>query len=91
MKTTVKITSGRFGRAKGNWDTAYSGEILEDGILVGTFSQKSTKEGYWPMTWKFRTSFAKDRFEALHPRLTISESIDAMISNKRPPSYDNLY
>ena len=72
MKTTCVITEGKYGKA-------YRGEILEDGILVGTFHQLSPKNGYWPLKYHFYTSMARDRFEDLADTLTIQEIIEAML------------
>ena len=76
MKTTAVIKQGRVG-------IAYSGEILEDDILVGTFQQKSPKTGEWPLIVNFYTSFAEARFQQLAGDLTIQATLKNMIRDNR--------
>ena len=74
MKISVKVTDG-----KAQYGKVYKGEILEDGVLVGSFRQRSFKNGIFPMEIRFRIDGAKDRFMALADTLTMQERIEAML------------
>jgi hypothetical protein len=67
-------------KAKTGLFPALKGELLENGIIIAKFSRGSTRNHFVPpITYKFLSDRARNRFDNFADCLSIEESIEALI------------
>lgn len=67
-------------RGKAKMWPSLKGELYEKDVLIGTFARGAVHDGYVPpITYKFRTEAARNRFDDFADSLSIEETIEALL------------